>query len=295
MLEQMDLTAVFAMLLIVTALGISAALWFARWLLPRNLLQQNNPIPPWSIGWVNFVIFICALVGAVFLAQALTTPIISDYDTSKQGGSIELTPWLAVVSIILLQLPLLLVFFICRHYYPNQFAGRINSEPYTVFKALLSSVPIFFRYLPIIWVVSLIWNGLLKFFQKFGWIGPTPPQELIQLFGNGGDPIAIGLLVLFAVLLAPIVEEVIFRGCIYRFLKSQTLLPSAQVISGILFALLHGNLMSFGPLLVVGILLAHVYESSGNLLVAISFHALFNSFSLLMLLLINQSSSLISP
>ena len=295
MLEQMDLPAVFATLLIVTALALSAALWFARWLLPRSSIQQNNPIPPWSIGWVNFGIFICALVGAVFLAQALTAPIISDYNTSKEGGHIELTPWLAVVSIILLQLPLLLVFFICRRYYPNQYAGRINSETYTFFKALLRSVPIFLRYLPIIWVVSLIWNGLLKFLQKFGWIGPTPPQELIQLFGNGGDPIAITLLILFAVLLAPIVEEVIFRGCIYRFLKSQTLIPSAQVISGILFALLHGNLMSFGPLLVVGILLAHVYESNGNLLVAISFHALFNSFSLLMLLLINQSSSLISP
>jgi membrane protease YdiL (CAAX protease family) len=46
---------------------------------------------------------------------------------------------------------------------------------------------------------------------------------------------------------------------------------------------------------VVGILLAHVYETEGNLWVAVSFHALFNSFSLVMLLLINQSGSLIAP
>jgi membrane protease YdiL (CAAX protease family) len=295
MLQELDLPAVLATLLIVGALGGSAALWFARLLMPRSAIQQNNPVPPWAIGWVNFGIFICALIVAVYLAQSLSALLLASEATTEDGGAIELTPWLAVVSILLLQLPLLAVFYLSRRYFPHQFAGRLNSEPLPIWTALLRSLPIFLRYLPIIWFVSLIWNGLLKALQEIGWIGATPPQELIELFGAGGDPIAIALLVLFAVALAPAIEEIIFRGCVYRFLKSQTLIPFAQVLSGLLFALLHGNLMSFGPLLVVGILLAHVYETEGNLWVAVSFHALFNSFSLVMLLLINQSGSLIAP
>ena len=46
-----------------------------------------------------------------------------------------------------------------------------------------------------------------------------------------------------------------------------------------LFAVVHANLLSFAPLLLVGILLARNYERSGNLLVPILFHAFFNAFS----------------
>ena len=81
--------------------------------------------------------------------------------------------------------------------------------------------------------------------QRRGVIDEFPPQELIKLFTEGGDPVAISLLVIFAVVLAPIVEELIFRGGIYRFLKSQTTLLPAQIISGAFFAVMHGNLMSF--------------------------------------------------
>ncbi|MFW6218125.1 MAG: CPBP family intramembrane glutamic endopeptidase, partial [Verrucomicrobiota bacterium] len=116
------------------------------------------------------------------------------------------------------------------------------------------------------------------------------PQELVTLFTRGGDPLAIVLLVLLAVVMAPIIEEIIFRGCLYRFLKSQTTLLPAQILSGAFFALVHGNLLSFVPLVLVGVLLARIYEASGNILTAMFFHAAFNGFSLLMLFLVNTST-----
>ena len=112
---------------------------------------------------------------------------------------------------------------------------------------------------------------------------------MVQLFQAGGHPLAIGLLVIFAIVLAPIIEEIIFRACIYRFLKGQMSILLAQLLSGTLFALVHANLLSFAPLLLVGILLARNYERSGNLLIPILFHAFFNAFSLMMLLLVSQS------
>ena len=205
-----------------------------------------------------------------------------------------LTPWMAVVSIILLQAPLLAVYYGLRRIYPNQFAGQINSKSLSILEALRRAAPTFLRFLPIIWIASILWNLLLIGLQKVGLVGETPPQELIGIFASGGNPLAMSLLVLLAVIGAPLVEEIIFRGGLYRFLKSQTLIPFAQFFSSILFALMHGNLMSFGPLLIVGIILAHVYESEGNLKVAICFHALFNSFTLMILLLASQTT-LIPP
>jgi membrane protease YdiL (CAAX protease family) len=144
--------------------------------------------------------------------------------------------------------------------------------------------------LPIIWIVSFAWSQLLTKLQQLSIIDEFPPQELIKLFTYGGDPVAITLLAACAVVLAPIVEELIFRAGIYRFLKSQASLLTAQIISGVFFAVMHGNLMSFLPLVAVGIILARVYERSGSILVSMCFHACFNGFSLLILLIMSQSS-----
>jgi membrane protease YdiL (CAAX protease family) len=131
--------------------------------------------------------------------------------------------------------------------------------------------------------------------RSMGIVDATPPQELVELFSGGGNPFLIALLALSAIVLAPYVEEILFRGCIYRFLKSKTLIPFAQLISGVLFAAIHGNLASFGPLIVVGILLAHVYEKEGSLRMAICFHACFNAFSLTLILLASNSEVLPLP
>jgi membrane protease YdiL (CAAX protease family) len=140
-----------------------------------------------------------------------------------------------------------------------------------------------------VWIVALLWTKVLSGFEDLGLIEDIAQQELVTLFQGGGDPVAIGLLVIAAVVLAPIVEELIFRGCLYRFLKSQTTLLPAQIASGLLFSMIHWNLLSFLPLVIVGIFLARVYEKTGSILVAIWFHAFFNAFSLGMLFVTNLS------
>ena len=147
-------------------------------------------------------------------------------------------------------------------------------------------------FLPLIWIVSLIWTNILGGFQTVGWIEEIEQQELVTLFQNGGHPMAMLLLVTLAVIMAPVVEEIIFRGCIYRFLKSQTSLLVAQIISGCIFSIMHANLLSLVPLILVGILLARIYEKTGSLNASIWFHALFNAFSLLMLFITSMSDAI---
>lgn len=289
MATELDPAAIAATLIVLSILAGSTALWISKLRSARNSMIPDIRVSSWSIGWVNFGIFICAAITSVAAFQFLGSAILK-YVIGVQAS--QLTPWLAVAAVLLLQIPLLAVFYITRRFFPAQYASQLNSHTVSIGLALKQAAPYFLRFLPIIWIVSFLWTKILNDLQEFGLIDEFPPQQLVQLFQSGGDPLAIALLVIFAVLLAPIVEELIFRGCIYRFFKSQTSLLLAQFISGVIFALIHANLLSFVPLILVGILLARSYEKSGNILVPICFHALFNGFSLLMLLIVNQSNLL---
>lgn len=285
---QPDPPLIVASLLILAILVSSAALWIRHIQDSRRQIVIDNGVPAWPIGWVDFGIFACAMVITVFVVQNVAAVLFLSAPMEGEAPH-ELTPWLAVFAVLLLQLPMLAVFYAARRFYPGHYASQLNNAELKIGVAFGQAVPLFLMCLPLIWIASLIWTHLLTALEAAGAIDAFEPQALITLFQDGGDPIAISLLVALAILLAPIVEEIVFRGCVYRFLKSQTTLLPAQILSGCVFSFMHWNLMSFVPLVIVGVFLARVYEKSGNLMVAIWFHAFFNAFSLLMLFITGMS------
>jgi membrane protease YdiL (CAAX protease family) len=113
------------------------------------------------------------------------------------------------------------------------------------------------------------------------------PQEqaLVQELQRGdlpaGEKIFIGVL---AVLVAPVVEEAIFRGILYPTVKQLGYPRVAIWVTSLLFALMHFNIPSFLPLAVFSALLIYLYEKTGSLLASITAHSLFNltNFALLL-------------
>lgn len=286
---QLDGSIIVASLLILSVLISSAALWVQQVQRPRAQKIPDAGISPWNIGWVNFGIFLCAIIFLVFLSQSVGAILLFP---GSSDGPAELTSWLAVAAVLLLQVPMLAVFYGSRRFYPDLYGSKLSEHKLPLFQAAKNAFIYFIMLLPVVWLVTLVWSNLLLHLENIGLIQSVEPQPIVTLFTDGRDPVAIGFLVIMAVVLAPVVEEIIFRGCVYRFLKSQTSLIAAQIISSALFALLHTNLLSFVPLMVVGILLARIYEKSGNLGVAIWFHAFFNGFSLSMLLITSFSDKL---
>jgi membrane protease YdiL (CAAX protease family) len=285
---QVDAPLIVASLSILLIIGSSLALWIRHIQKPESTIENDPGTPAWPIGWVNFGIFICAMIIFVYVAQVAASLLF--FEAPAEGEApLELTPWLAVLAVLCLQVPMLAVFYAARRFYPSFYASRLNNTNLSVFASFKKALPLFLMLLPGVWIVALLWTKVLSGFEDLGLIEDIAQQELVTLFQGGGDPVAIGLLVIAAVVLAPIVEELIFRGCLYRFLKSQTTLLPAQIASGLLFSMIHWNLLSFLPLVIVGIFLARVYEKTGSILVAIWFHAFFNAFSLCMLFVTNLS------
>jgi membrane protease YdiL (CAAX protease family) len=79
--------------------------------------------------------------------------------------------------------------------------------------------------------------------------------------------------------IAPIAEEMLFRGILYPAIKREGFPRLALWVSSLLFAAIHMNLAAFLPLTFLALVLAWLYEQTGNLLAPIAVHSLFNAFN----------------
>jgi uncharacterized protein len=111
-------------------------------------------------------------------------------------------------------------------------------------------------------------------------------QDSVKLFLENGDLGTRVIMAVTAVIVAPLVEETVFRGFVYGVVKRFTDPIFAAIASSALFALAHFHLGSAVPLFVLALGFVGAYERTGSLLVPMLMHALFNGISLVALILI---------
>lgn len=138
--------------------------------------------------------------------------------------------------------------------------------------------------LTLVWVIpsNLLFVEWLKPFWP-----DLQPQDSVKLFLENGllDKVAMAGA---AVVVAPLVEETVFRGFVYAVLKKHTDGFFAGLVSAALFALAHAHLPSAVPLFVLALGFTVAYERTGSLLVPIFMHALFNGLTLVALLILGE-------
>lgn len=143
--------------------------------------------------------------------------------------------------------------------------------------------------LPLLLVVNGVAWGVNHWLQSF-W-PDLEAQDAVRAFRDSGDTAARIVLVVAAVIVAPLVEELLFRGFIYGVIKRFTDAWFAALCSALLFAVVHLHVGSLLPLAVLALLLCAAYELSGSLLVPMLLHALFNLTSLALLLLFPEATA----
>jgi membrane protease YdiL (CAAX protease family) len=82
---------------------------------------------------------------------------------------------------------------------------------------------------------------------------------------------------IFTIGLAPVGEELLFRGILYPTIKQAGFPKLALWVTSLAFAAIHLNIETFVPLLVLALLLTLLYEKTDNLLAPITAHAVFNA------------------
>jgi membrane protease YdiL (CAAX protease family) len=86
----------------------------------------------------------------------------------------------------------------------------------------------------------------------------------------------------FSVLIAPVAEEVLFRGILYPGIKQMGFPKIALWGTCLLFAAIHDTPAIFVPLLLMGLVLVWLYETTDNLLAPITAHGVFNGLNIIM-------------
>ncbi len=109
-------------------------------------------------------------------------------------------------------------------------------------------------------------------------------QTAVQLFETTHDRILIYGLIALAVVFAPFVEEVIFRGFVFNALLRYVPFSVAAAISGMIFGLAHADKTAFFPLACGGFVLAFVYYRTGSLFSSMLTHGTFNAVNVALVL-----------
>jgi uncharacterized protein len=113
--------------------------------------------------------------------------------------------------------------------------------------------------------------------------GGSSKQEIVDLFNSSRTIQQRVMIIVLAVVIAPISEEFIFRFFLYGVVRRYFGIAVGLVFNALLFAAAHTHLPSAAPLFVLGCCFTLAYEWSGSILVSMAMHSLFNSTQLVFL------------
>lgn len=111
--------------------------------------------------------------------------------------------------------------------------------------------------------------------------GSAAVQPTIEALGATEGVFQRTIFAFAAIILAPLIEETLFRGILYRTGQQLGYPRLALFGSSFLFALIHASMMTLVPLTVLAIIFAKLYDHTNRLIAPIVAHALFNSMNLI--------------
>lgn len=108
-------------------------------------------------------------------------------------------------------------------------------------------------------------------------LGLEKVQDTVAVFQQEEDVVILILMAFTAAIVAPVCEEIVFRGYLYPVAKRFTGPWVSGVCTALVFSAAHGNMAALLPLFVFGMVLAALYEFTGSIWAPIAVHFLFNS------------------
>ncbi|HRI72355.1 MAG TPA: CPBP family intramembrane metalloprotease [Polyangium sp.] len=127
-------------------------------------------------------------------------------------------------------------------------------------------------------IAQLPMTALFNFIDKYR---PTDTESeryiLEQLHSGSGRRIAVCMAI---VVIGPFVEEMFFRGAIFRPLRKGAGPWSVVLVTGLLFGVVHNEWQRIIPIAFLGIILGILRSSSGSLVPGFVMHAAFNAITI---------------
>lgn len=163
---------------------------------------------------------------------------------------------------LLLTVPLLQPFLFCLIFY---FVSKTNSKLQIKINRVYTILLLVLLFIPIIMLINAL---------SFHLLGNLSPQEIVTTIIEEDQ---ISYSQIFSILvLSPLIEELYFRKILLEELFQQIGSLWSILISSLYFSIVHLNILSAPTLLVLGILLGIIFQTTKSVTSCIIVHALFN-------------------
>ena len=137
-------------------------------------------------------------------------------------------------------------------------------------------------------VAALVWWGVLQAVVLYHFRVPTRPQHQADVVAGlirSGAWVEFGLLAFLAVIVAPLAEEVVFRGMAYLPLRARFGPRPAAIMVSLAFAGIHGYWPGLGHFFILALVFTWLVETTGTLWAPVAAHAAHNAFTIAILLM----------
>ncbi len=263
---------------------------FGRWLLTTSLgrkaladsMPRRNNMRPYLCIIPPFILFV-----PIPLAMLITEELAADLQDWQRAFLNNLIYCVGAIVVMAV------IVFLVRASFTRKLKGfglNVRSIP----KDFAAAFLYLFSVLPLIWATMYLIRYIGRFF--FGPEYEISQHEQLEIITTYPRLQLQILVFVVAVVIAPVIEEMIFRGLFQTVIRSfferrdskleirgRVWLP--VFISAGLFSMVHGNVPHWPALFLLGVCMGYAYEKSGSLFRPIFIHALFNSIPVTFVLL----------
>jgi len=235
-----------------------------------------NRIGPDRVPWGFWDVVVAALP----LILSFVLAVVVHFLPSSTGTPASQTPTStkilianSVVGFVIYGVILLLIWLVTVHKYHIGWSALGIRRPPGWYLALV---------LPILLGMYLAAGAVSWVIIKLFYGGTANNPQVKDLTGGGGFSwTSLILALITASIVAPVIEELLFRGMLYGWLRTRWSAVGGGVLSAAIFSGAHAIPLILASIFVVGLTLAIVYEKTKSTLATMTLHSLFNTIGVL--------------
>lgn len=232
------------------------------------------PRPDVMWNWFDLILISVTLIVAFFVSSNVVSSTLAQLLPGTGQAMLRL-----VLVLVFYVIEILVIVYIAhRHNYKFTTLYRLSpakkddlETPLSVVGNVCLSGVLVLALLVVTRGFGMLWHYVTL---NYGWT-PTSTNDLLTMFGT--TPASVVLAIVCVVVIAPFIEEIIFRGVFLSTLEMAMPNWVALIVSSAIFATYHASPWAFIPHFVLGLALGILAASRKTLWPAILLHALHNA------------------
>jgi len=267
---------------IILATGIIADIFIVSTLKKKKIDWKTHLLQLQARPWNHFDgIYIMLVLGTLFAALILSAQIMDQCGIVLSDSTQNI---ILLAETILMHGIIITAVENLRRKHKLSYKECFSTPQLSLPVALKHALLFYIALIPPIIFVAAAANGILSHFNV-----PLESQQILKIFSETTTPLWMrSTTILLAVVMAPIIEETIFRGIALPIAIKHTSPIMAIFATSAIFALIHGNLQAIAPLFILATGLAVAYIYTRSLIVPIAMHAIFNTASLILYIMVTS-------